>query len=425
MTAVRQPATPVPRHCAMPLKSCSRTRNNMRLKAVATLLFVLACVLAAGAPGDGARAQRRKRAPAAANDNAAQASKTSDQKKKVFVGRGADTPQGSRVTIKSDNPLNDYSAYRSGDRFYVVLPRADASAVGRGGSGKGYSDMQVQQRGGDVVLSYRLQPGAKPRVEQKFNRLDVVFDAPEGAQGNSAAASEASGRTAANAENRNPNASEQPAGQNPNAQQNPNAAGERRAGAQAGNAGQTQAGNAGQTGVAAPPTTATGEQPSGVEQSASSTLPPTAGQTPAATPASAPTNEQQVAQAQPPAQVAPITANGAKAGAQSGTSLGAFLLRNWELSLVIAFVIAGFGLILAARRTAAASPAALEEAGGATTRALEEASVLRLKAPAGAGLSAADASGLASKTAAADALPLVAASALAAGPAVEEPKAVE
>ena len=52
--------------------------------------------------------------------------------------------------------------------------------MAKGGSGKGYSDMQVQQRGSDVVLSYRVQPGAKPRVEQKFNRLDVVFEAPEG-----------------------------------------------------------------------------------------------------------------------------------------------------------------------------------------------------------------------------------------------------
>jgi HEAT repeat protein len=390
----------------MPLKSCSRMRNNMRLKALATLLFVLACVPAAGAPGGIARAQR-KRAPAAANDNSSQASKSSGQKRHVFVGHGADTAQGSRVTIKSDNPLNDYSAYRSGDRFYVVLPRADASAIARGGGGKGYSDMQVQQRGSDVVLSYRVQPGAKPRVEQKFNRLDVVFDAPGGAQGNNGA-----NRAATNAtENRNANASEHPAGQTTSTQQNPNtAAGERRTTTQAANPGQAQAGNAGQAGAVAPPT-ATGEQPSGVEQPASNP-PPAAEQTPAASPA----GEQQVAEAQPPASVAPITDT--TAGARPGTSLGTFLLRNWALALIIAFAIAGFGLILAARRASAPSSAALEEADEATKRALGEARASHLKAaPAGAELRAADATGPASKTTAS---PLVAASALAGGAAVEE-----
>jgi HEAT repeat protein len=396
----------------------------MRLKAPATILCVLACALAAGATGGAARAQR-KRATPAANDNAAQAPKSSDQKKKVFVGRGADTPQGSRVTIKSDNPLNDYSAYRSGDRFYVVLPRADASSVARGGSGKGYTDMQVQQRGGDVVLSYRLQPGAKPRVEQKFNRLDVVFDAPEGAQGSGAAAAEASNRTAAGAENRNQNAGEQSATRNPPAQQNPNAAaGERRAGAQ-GPAGQAQAGSAGQTGVAAPPAASTGELPSGTGELASNTTPPAAEQTPAATPASAPTIEQQLAQAQPPAQAAPITATDATKGAQSGASLGTFLLRNWAVALIVALAVAAFGLILATRRASAPSPAALEEAGRATTLGLEGARAPRLEAPARAELRAADANGLAPKTAATDALPLVAASALASGAAVEEAEQAE
>src|SRR5205085_5010640 len=30
----------------------------------------------------------------------------------------------------------------------------------------------------DAVLSFRVQPGAKPSVQQKFNRLEVVFSAP-------------------------------------------------------------------------------------------------------------------------------------------------------------------------------------------------------------------------------------------------------
>src|SRR5437868_2370515 len=253
----------------MPLKPCSRMRNNMRLKALATLLFALACVLAAGSPGFVASAQRR-RAPAASNDNASQASQNNDRPKHVFIGRGSDTASGSRMTVTSDNPLNDYRAYRSGDRFYVELPNANADAAARA-SGRGFSDMQVQRRGKSVVLSYRIQPGAKPHIEQRFNRLDVVFDASEGEQGGNAAANGAPNSAANAAQNRSPNAAEQPAGQNPPAQQNPNAtAAERRAATQtenpgqtpAASAGQAQAGSAGQAGAVAPPPSSTGGQPS-------------------------------------------------------------------------------------------------------------------------------------------------------------------
>src|SRR5919107_548350 len=146
----------------MPLKSSSQMHRHTRtvLLAVLVAALSLSALLLAG----GASAQR--------NDNASGA-----KSKRVVGVRSSDTGKGSRVTITADDSLKDYSAYRSGDRFYVVLPKAAAGARG-GGSGRGYSDMQVQQRGDSVVLSYRVQPGAKPRVEQKFNRLDVVFDVP-------------------------------------------------------------------------------------------------------------------------------------------------------------------------------------------------------------------------------------------------------
>ena len=193
----------------------------MRLKALATLLFAFALALAAGFDG-GVSAQRRRAPQPSANDNTAQASQNDNRPKHVFIGHGSDTASGSRMTVTSDNPLNDYRAYRSGDRFYVELPNANADTSARA-SGHGFSDMQVQRRGKSVVLSYRIQPGAKPHVEQRFNRLEVVFDASEGAQGNNAAGNNSANRTAASAsENRNPEAAEQTAGQTTPAQQNPN-----------------------------------------------------------------------------------------------------------------------------------------------------------------------------------------------------------
>ncbi|HYY94756.1 MAG TPA: HEAT repeat domain-containing protein [Pyrinomonadaceae bacterium] len=414
----------------------------MRLKALATLLFAFALALAAGFDG-GARAQRRRAPKPRANDNTAQASQNDNRPKHVFIGHGSDTPTGSRMTVTSDNPLNDYRAYRSGDRFYVELPNANADTSARA-SGHGFSDMQVQRRGKSVVLSYRIQPGAKPHVEQRFNRLEVVFDASEGAQGNNAAGNNSANRTAASAaENRNPEAAEQTAGQTTPAQQNPNiTAAERRAATQAeaaaqtqaaggsqaqgAGAGQTQAASAGQAGVIAP-TSPAGEQPTGVEQPASNTLAQTAEQTPNGAASPAPTGEQQLAQSQPPSQVAPITATDRNASAQPGASLGTFLLRNWELSLIIALAIAGFGLILAARRSSAVPPAPLEEAGFAT-QTLEESRAPRLQTAPAAKLRGADANGRASeasKIAETAALPVVAASALVGGAAVEEKEEVE
>src|SRR2546421_1699606 len=174
----------------MPLKSSSQNATHMRTKAFAALfaalLFALLCTTAG--------AQRRRASQSSANNNPAQASQKNDRPKHVFIGRGSDTARGSRMTVTADNPLNDYKAYQSGDRFFVELPNANADTVARS-TGRGFSDMQVQRRGKSVVLSYRIQPGAKPRVEQRFNRLDVVFDAPGGAQANEAANGDA-GKTA-------------------------------------------------------------------------------------------------------------------------------------------------------------------------------------------------------------------------------------
>src|ERR1044072_3008279 len=107
----------------MPLKSCSRMRNNMRLKALATLLFAFALALAAGFDG-GVSAQRRRAPQPSANDNTAQASQNDNRPKHVFIGHGSDTASGSRMTVTWDKPLNDYCAYRSGGRFYVERPHA-------------------------------------------------------------------------------------------------------------------------------------------------------------------------------------------------------------------------------------------------------------------------------------------------------------
>jgi hypothetical protein len=93
----------------------------------------------------------------------------------LLVGEAS---EGSRVTVVSDAALNDYEAFRRGDRFYVRIPLADFGAGQPGFRGDGFEDVQVQKVGDSVVISFKLQPGATARVDQRSNRLEVIFTVP-------------------------------------------------------------------------------------------------------------------------------------------------------------------------------------------------------------------------------------------------------
>ncbi len=93
----------------------------------------------------------------------------------VEMGQAA---QGARVTIVSDSVLSDYEAFRRGDRFYVRIPLAEFAFSQPRFQGDGFEDVQVQKVGDSVVVSFKLQPGASARVDQRSNKLDVIFTAP-------------------------------------------------------------------------------------------------------------------------------------------------------------------------------------------------------------------------------------------------------
>lgn len=86
--------------------------------------------------------------------------------------------EGSRVTVVSDSPLLDYEAFRRGDRFYVKIPLADFNSAAPHFRADGFEDVQVQRVGDSLIVSFKLQPGATARVDQRGTRLDVIFSAP-------------------------------------------------------------------------------------------------------------------------------------------------------------------------------------------------------------------------------------------------------
>ncbi|MBA3806345.1 MAG: hypothetical protein H0X14_11625, partial [Acidobacteria bacterium] len=98
--------------------------------------------------------------------------------KRLMGLRSGPVSEGSRISVASDQPLNDYSAYRSGERFYIVIPHATAENLQADVSGPGFTDARVEQRNDETVLSFRLETGGSASISQKFNRLDIIFVAP-------------------------------------------------------------------------------------------------------------------------------------------------------------------------------------------------------------------------------------------------------
>ncbi|MBA2732110.1 MAG: HEAT repeat domain-containing protein, partial [Acidobacteria bacterium] len=299
-------------------------------------------------------AQRRRRpttgstqqqgAGANANTQTAQAK---PQKKNITPIRSGDTSDGSRITITSDAPLNDYSAYRSGDRYYVVIPEANAPRAQSGLRGRGFEDVQVQKRGNDAVLSFKLQPGTNARVSQRFNRLDVELTAPGGKTASvpTATPKPATPPTVTPT----PQIATRPTPQTATGRQNP-----------------STTGNAGET--ITPPSAPGANNPvlnqfptGGNPPVVSAPTPDTSaspGINPDASPVASPPAEQ-IAQAQEPLASQPATTS--DTASASGTTLGAALRQNWLVILIAALVLLSLVMIVAARsraqQSAAATPA--------------------------------------------------------------------
>src|SRR5712692_10986568 len=146
--------------------SSCRSKAALASRCCAALVFGAALVAA----------QSRIIRPTQSNSN------NSGKRQHVATLRSSDTAEGSRVAINSDQSLSDYEAYRRGDRFYVKIPAADVPRA-EATRGRGFADVKVQRVADSTVISFRLQPGTTAHVEQRSNKLDVVFNAPGSARG--------------------------------------------------------------------------------------------------------------------------------------------------------------------------------------------------------------------------------------------------
>jgi hypothetical protein len=97
------------------------------------------------------------------------------QHRRIISARRSDTPEGSRFTLTSDSPLDDYSSYVEGERFFVNIPQATLIGERKELNGHGFADMRIEQSDKDVLLSFRLRQGATVNISRSFNRLDILF----------------------------------------------------------------------------------------------------------------------------------------------------------------------------------------------------------------------------------------------------------
>ncbi|MGB9181249.1 MAG: HEAT repeat domain-containing protein, partial [Pyrinomonadaceae bacterium] len=311
---------------------------DKRHKLAASLILLLLVLLISAAPTVAQKTkkkgQEKKPQQSAPQKSAPQNLKSADAPKKHLTPlRTSDAPEGSRVTITSDGVLSEYSAYRSGDRFYVVIPKTEAAGAQSGMRGRGYEDVKVQKNGNDTVLSFRLQPGAKARVEQKFNKLEVVINSQEKSQ------------TASNTKQNqyiapNPSTSPTQAAQNKNAtaQATPNASP---------TVNPNQAKNA-QEEKNASATASPSASPQNSTLPALTTALPTPAETPTVNPLAEQVSQSRSQPTQPTAVVpAPIAPSGS-----TGTSFGAVIARNWLPALIAGLLFLGIVAFVVARSRA-------------------------------------------------------------------------
>lgn len=97
------------------------------------------------------------------------------ERKRIVTLRRNETAEGARLTLMSDASLTDYRSFAEAHRVCVMIPRAAFVSALTDESGRGFTEMRIEQRDENVMLSFRLQQGATVAVNQHFNRLDVVF----------------------------------------------------------------------------------------------------------------------------------------------------------------------------------------------------------------------------------------------------------
>ncbi len=139
--------------------------NNQAMRKILISLFVVVSL------AQSATAQSKQ----ATVTNANLPSTERSEVKHIASIRSQDIPNGSRVTITSNESLSDYGAYRNGDTFMVLIPGAELALTEISVKGAGFTNSKVEARGTNLAFSFHLDDGVSPSISQSSNRLEVTF----------------------------------------------------------------------------------------------------------------------------------------------------------------------------------------------------------------------------------------------------------
>jgi hypothetical protein len=85
----------------------------------------------------------------------------------------SETADALRILISASTHITDAVSYRSADRFVIVIPQADVSALQL--DIRGVNNFQMDKRDEDVALSFRLDAAANAELTVEDGRLVVVL----------------------------------------------------------------------------------------------------------------------------------------------------------------------------------------------------------------------------------------------------------
>ena len=77
--------------------------------------------------------------------------------------------------IEASTAISSYAMYFRGGRFFLVLPQSRIDALEDDLRGQTFSEVAVEKKAGDLILSFALPPGIKASVLERPRGLEVVL----------------------------------------------------------------------------------------------------------------------------------------------------------------------------------------------------------------------------------------------------------
>ena len=154
-------------------QAVSKTRSHLtcNFRQRAFVISVLLCALVSGTNAQAWSSRHSSLSSMASTTR----SLPETHRKRLVTFRRNETPEGTRFTLTSDSPLDDYRSFAEGERICVIIPQSAFISEHEDESGRGFADMRVEQRDDGILLSFRVQQDASVAINQNFNRLEIVF----------------------------------------------------------------------------------------------------------------------------------------------------------------------------------------------------------------------------------------------------------